>query len=109
MDFDHPWHAGPAVVGFAAGWLPFLPLAAVEDAVTGSRNISNCPAPEGFGLLGYGVGFAGGMILGTPFYLLGLPFEGGEASDEKVPRAPASPGDRGPVERSGEAGSGVGE
>lgn len=83
-DVEHPWHAWPMIGGFAIGWVPFLPLAAVEDMATGSRNFAPCPEPEGIGLVGVWIGTGLGIALGTPFYVLGLPFEGG-GEEEIVP------------------------
>ena len=87
---EHPWHSVPTFVGVGVGLVGTLPLWSLEDLLTGSRFFPHMtdPGPVGKGCACLMQGL--GLLLGTPFYLLGLPFEGG--GREEAP--PQEPGDR---------------
>ncbi len=81
MDMDHAWHAVPAYGGLGAGIAPFLPLSLTEHLLGGPDPLAIDP-PGFFGGCGIVLGFCLAHVLGTPFYVLGLPFEGAPAAPD---------------------------
>ncbi len=99
FDLSHPWHSYPAqavTVPLTNGLqVVLLPVHFVEWATSGEWPLGK----TGHGFVAKGVGYFGaaiGVLVGFPFYVLGLPLEGSdERNDHSVkpvrPKLPPRP------------------
>ena len=67
----HLWHTVPAGIGGGVVFLGTLPLTIVVSMVRGDLVV-----PDPYTSITWGY-WAGAVVVGGPFYLLGLPFESG--------------------------------